>query len=612
MQETGGVNGLDITPVRSPRWTPARIDRARERGRELQAGLQYWEVLGAPSPSEYLPLHREASRGSQWAAGRTGSSALTTFELRANIAQWSCRDLLVAIRDRLGYGSLSSGKLYFNCANAVRFWEEVVLTYGVSHVHRYGTYHHLACRGRHYIPYGEDNSPCVDAVLEELHVVYTRNNTPATTAGGTTSGRRVGSGEERGAGAAGGGEGGSPDASRDGAFVAPKALEFLSPVPSGARRRAAPLQASIASQRYSPREDSDGDSDSDSEVSVKGREGGRHGAVSSRQAYRDDEDDEEGDEEEEDEEEALSDSDSDDDEDDVWDPSHATPLLPKGGRGARSLGGAGAQARASSLAPTAGAANGRGSRRTSREAENGAEDAEEQGGQWAAGRTGSSALTLAGLFDADTGTLALVYGGDHNTFELRANITQWSCRDLLAAIRDRLGYGSLSIGKLYFNCANAVRFWEEVVLTYGVSHVHRYGTYHHLACRGRHYIPYGEDNSPCAWHEDGGRLSSKVQGAPEQWVGGVKVWTNWAKAMEDWTPSPAAGLKYSFPMDRDPYPSRSRMAARRSRQDHWVMLARSSKVLWSPPYTSARVPVSASNSPANASTAGHSSQWAMT
>ncbi|PNH10305.1 hypothetical protein TSOC_002969 [Tetrabaena socialis] len=66
-----------------------------------------------------------------------------------------------------------------------------------------------------------------------------------------------------------------------------------------------------------------------------------------------------------------------------------------------------------------------------------------------------------------------------------------------------------SYGLLTFHGASVTRFWEEVVLPYGVSHVHRYGTYHLLACRGRHYIPYGEDNSPCAWHEDGGRLSSK-------------------------------------------------------------------------------------------------------
>ncbi|PNH10216.1 hypothetical protein TSOC_003080 [Tetrabaena socialis] len=139
---------------------------------------------------------------------------------------------------------------------------------------------------------------------------------------------------------------------------------------------------------------------------------------------------------------------------------------------------------------------------------------------------------VAGLFDAD-GSVMLC--SSHNIFKLRANIAQTTCPDLLVAIRDRLGYGYIYGGLLCFNGANAVRLWEEVVLPYGVSHVHRYGTYHLLACRGRHYIPHGEDNSPCAWHEDGGRLSSKVEGAPEQWVGGQKVWTNWATAMEDWT-----------------------------------------------------------------------------
>ncbi|PNH08806.1 hypothetical protein TSOC_004619, partial [Tetrabaena socialis] len=142
---------------------------------------------------------------------------------------------------------------------------------------------------------------------------------------------------------------------------------------------------------------------------------------------------------------------------------------------------------------------------------------------------------VAGLFDAD-GNVCLGYRYDNNVFRLQADITQTSCPELLAAIRDRLGYGVVSCGmRLRFMGASAIRFWEEVVLPYGVSHVHRYGTYHLLACRGHSYIPYGEDNSPCAWHEDGGRLCAKVEGAPEQWVEEQKVWTNWATAMEDWT-----------------------------------------------------------------------------
>ncbi|PNH12776.1 hypothetical protein TSOC_000304 [Tetrabaena socialis] len=139
---------------------------------------------------------------------------------------------------------------------------------------------------------------------------------------------------------------------------------------------------------------------------------------------------------------------------------------------------------------------------------------------------------VAGLFDAD-GSVFLAYA--KNAFRLYSNIAQWSCPDLLAAIRDRLGYGTISCGKLLFYGPNAVRFWEEVVLPYGVSHVHRYGTYHLLACRGGHTIRSDVGTSPCAWHEDGGRLSSKAEGAPEQWVGDDKVWTNWATAMEDWT-----------------------------------------------------------------------------
>ncbi|PNH03190.1 hypothetical protein TSOC_010813 [Tetrabaena socialis] len=114
-----------------------------------------WQVLGAPSPSEYLPLHRllgeddEDMPLAQLAAGRwtdrqfhayvaglfdaDGSVALVSMrhdnciELRANITQTSCPDLLAAIRDRLGYRYLSGGQLWFKGANAVRFWEEAVL-----------------------------------------------------------------------------------------------------------------------------------------------------------------------------------------------------------------------------------------------------------------------------------------------------------------------------------------------------------------------------------------------------------------------------------------------------------------------------------------------------
>eukprot|EP00198_Chlamydomonas_reinhardtii_P003876 XP_001693212.1 kinesin family member heavy chain [Chlamydomonas reinhardtii] len=230
----------------------------------------------------------------------------------------------------------------------------------------------------------------VDAVLEELHVVRTAANTPAGAAAGA-NGHVVGlpnggqglvaitlSGELQGlpqlqiqrqqagpAGVAGAvppspmdvdmDEAGTPDTpdharANGGPGMEPKALEFLSPVPSGGRMRRMPsagdglsAQPSNAPQRYSPEHD-DSEDDEDG-----GRHGHRHNNSRRRpnaadenavmddpmdeddfvqQGFSDDDDFEE--EEEEDDEEEESD---DDDEDDDWDPSNATPAVK--GRGNR-------------------------------------------------------------------------------------------------------------------------------------------------------------------------------------------------------------------------------------------------------------------------------------
>ncbi|KAG2494778.1 hypothetical protein HYH03_007022 [Edaphochlamys debaryana] len=198
----------------------------------------------------------------------------------------------------------------------------------------------------------------VDAVLEELHVV-TRNNTPAPSSqalrGGSGKALAGGFGPEQAAAAAralaaaeaaanqaalAGGEVGGGDGEADGDAMdvdgdvemddasgpgtpsaadaegepgmRPKALEFLSPIPSGVRPRV--TDSVGTSQRYSPTEGDESDEE----------EGGAH--------HDDSEVEEDDGSEEEEEEDEESD---DDDNDDDWDPDHATPAI-RGGRNASS------------------------------------------------------------------------------------------------------------------------------------------------------------------------------------------------------------------------------------------------------------------------------------
>ncbi|KXZ43975.1 hypothetical protein GPECTOR_76g796 [Gonium pectorale] len=199
----------------------------------------------------------------------------------------------------------------------------------------------------------------VDAVLEELHVV--RNNTPSTAATHRTQlhgGEAVpiaGACATQAAVACGDEDvemqdadtPGTPDAPPGGRALEPKALEFLSPVPSGVRPRQPRHETPNSSQRYSPDHDDDSSDDEDDT-----RDGSRRGATD--RAVDSDDDDEH-----DEDEDAFSDeeSDSDDDDDDNWDPAHATPARGRGGRSNR---------RASSLAP-ADAAGAPGSRRNSRQ-----------------------------------------------------------------------------------------------------------------------------------------------------------------------------------------------------------------------------------------------------
>ncbi|KAG2444138.1 hypothetical protein HYH02_009078 [Chlamydomonas schloesseri] len=236
----------------------------------------------------------------------------------------------------------------------------------------------------------------VDAVLEELHVVRTAANTPAAAgANGQAAGLPNGgqglvaitlSDDLQGLQglqqlqvqvqqpARGGGGGavppspmdvdmdeagtpGTPDHARAGGGpgMEPKALEFLSPVPSNGRPRRMPsagdglsAQPSSASQRYSPDHDDSDDDEEDDEDTAGGRHSHRLTAHRRRHAADDEDaamddpmdaddvvqqgptDDEEDEFDEEDEEEDES---EDDDEDDDWDPAHATPAIK--GRGSR-------------------------------------------------------------------------------------------------------------------------------------------------------------------------------------------------------------------------------------------------------------------------------------
>ncbi|GIL89421.1 hypothetical protein Vretifemale_17223 [Volvox reticuliferus] len=181
----------------------------------------------------------------------------------------------------------------------------------------------------------------VDAVLEALHVV--RNNTPPGVAGGVGKGVGTAGVEADGTPDIGdlemqdAGSPGTPGASRNGPA---KALEFLSPVPSGARRRLASYEtASGAAQRYSPERNNDGDNGNNAQDNKGGRvagESSRHDNQkpdeivdegSETESGSDDDGSDGGDEESERswEEESYEEEDSENDCD--WDPKNATPAV---------------------------------------------------------------------------------------------------------------------------------------------------------------------------------------------------------------------------------------------------------------------------------------------
>ncbi|GLI69654.1 hypothetical protein VaNZ11_014325 [Volvox africanus] len=180
----------------------------------------------------------------------------------------------------------------------------------------------------------------VDAVLEALHVV--RNNTPPGVAGGVSKG--VGTAGIEADGPPGmdnmetqeAGSPGTPGASQNGPA---KALEFLSPVPSGAQRRLASYEAaSRAELQYLPERIGDSDNGNDARGHIANK-GGRLARESSRHDNQkpDDMEVDEGsrtesgsDDDSSDDgmEESDRDSEGDSDRDDRdWDPKNATPAV---------------------------------------------------------------------------------------------------------------------------------------------------------------------------------------------------------------------------------------------------------------------------------------------